>query len=92
MINNNTGSLENEVQCPKCQTTPLRSSLTIRCDVDQQTSATLVTEDTGTSTYMLDGPAGEVWNIYMKCLLELFTLICVINYWGITFELLPSHQ
>ena len=38
------------------------------------------------------GPGGKVGNVYMKRLLELFILICVINYCGITFELLPSHQ
>ena len=54
-------------------------------------SQTLVTEHMGTSTHMF-GPGGKVGNVYMKRLLELFILICVINYCGITFELLPFHQ
>ena len=91
-MTNNTGSLANEVRCPKPLTTPLRSSQTITWEVDQQSSATLVTEHMGTSTHTFDGPGAKVGNVYMKGLLELFTLICIINYCGITFELLPSHQ
>ena len=41
---------------------------------------------------MFYGPGGKVGNVYMKRLLELFILINIINYCGITFELLPSHQ
>ena len=50
-----TGSLENEVRCPKSWTTPLMSSLPIRCDVSYPQPHSDRTH--------VDGPGGKVGNV-----------------------------